>query len=217
MSGIDKTSSFGFEIIMKKIVLASANTHKFKEFERIFKTQFPEIQLISLSEFSNIGEIEETGMTFAENALIKARKVSQITQMASLGDDSGLVVDALDGRPGIYSARYAGMGATDKKNVQKILNEIKDIDDELLTGKFVCALSYVDVKNKQEFVVEGQMLGKVVKEVKGENGFGYDPIFIPDGLVKTSAQLSDFEKDQISHRGAAAKKFSIIFQNLITL
>ena len=130
MSGIDKTSSFGFEIIMKKIVLASANTHKFKEFERIFKTQFPEIQLISLSEFSNIGEIEETGMTFAENALIKARKVSQITQMASLGDDSGLVVDALDGRPGIYSARYAGMDATDEKNVQKILNEIKDIDED---------------------------------------------------------------------------------------
>lgn len=119
MSGIDKTSSFGFEIIMKKIVLASANTHKFKEFERIFKTQLPEIQLISLSEFSNIGEIEETGMTFAENALIKARKVSQITQMASLGDDSGLVVDALDGRPGIYSARYAGMGATDKKKRSK--------------------------------------------------------------------------------------------------
>jgi len=135
--------------------------------------------------------------------------------LPALADDSGLVVDALNGAPGVFSARYAGIGASDKANVLKLLSEIKDIEQSLLSARFECAIALVDRSQNLELVVDGQMPGQVIKEIRGENGFGYDPIFVPQGLTKTSAELTDVEKDQISHRGLALRKMSVVLKQLI--
>ena len=184
---------------MKKIVLATANTHKVIEFQRILNELVSDLELVPASDFLGVPEVAETGATFAQNALIKARAINDFTKLPALADDSGLVVDALNGAPGIFSARYAGLTATDAENVEKLLIEIKDISPDLLFARFECAIALVDSQQNLELVVEGQMPGQVIKEVRGANGFGYDPVFVPQGLVKTSAELSDEEKDQISH------------------
>jgi len=199
---------------MKKIVLATANTHKVIEFQRILNELLPDFELVAASQFPGVPEIEETGSTFAENALIKARAINEFTNLPALADDSGLVVEALNGAPGIFSARYAGINADDKANVMKLLNEIKGLDQSLLSAKFECSIALVDKSQDLELVVEGQMPGQVIKEVRGENGFGYDPIFVPQGLTKTSSELSDSEKDKISHRGIALRKISVILKQL---
>lgn len=199
---------------MKKIVLATANTHKVIEFQRILNELVSDLELVPASDFLGVPEVAETGATFAENALIKARAINDFTKLPALADDSGLVVDALNGAPGIFSARYAGLTATDAENVEKLLIEIKDISPDLLFARFECAIALVDSKQNLELVVEGQMLGLVIKEVRGENGFGYDPVFVPQGLVKTSAELSDQEKDQISHRGIALRKIAVLLKQL---
>ncbi len=200
---------------MKKIVLATANTHKLEEFQRILSHKLPAVLLVSQNEFENVPEIEETGATFAENALIKARALNDLTKLPALADDSGLVVEALDNRPGIFSARYAGVGATDTKNLEKILSEIKNFEDKYLKAHFECAIAYVDKVNNLEFVVDGQMFGTLVKEIRGKNGFGYDPIFVPQGYKETVSELTNDVKDEISHRGKALEKFCIIYENLI--
>jgi len=199
---------------MKKIVLATANTHKVIEFQRILNELLPDLELVAASQFPGVPEIEETGSTFAENALIKARAINEFTNLPALADDSGLVVEALNGAPGIFSARYAGINADDKANVMKLLNEIKGLDQSLLSAKFECSIALVDKSQELELVVDGQMPGQVIKEVRGENGFGYDPIFVPQGLTKTSSELSDSEKDKISHRGIALRKISVILKQL---
>lgn len=200
---------------MKKIVLATANTHKVIEFQRILNELLPGLVLVKATDFPGVPEIEETGSTFAENALIKAKAINEFTNLPALADDSGLVVDALNGAPGVFSARYAGIGASDKANVLKLLSEIKDIEQSLLSARFECAIALVDRSQNLELVVDGQMPGQVIKEIRGENGFGYDPIFVPQGLTKTSAELTDVEKDQISHRGLALRKMSIVLKQLI--
>ena len=199
---------------MKKIVLATANTHKVFEFQRILNELLPDLELVAASQFPGVPEVEETGSTFAENALIKARAINDFTNLPALADDSGLIVDALNGAPGIFSARYAGLPAYDLANVMKLLNEIKELDQSLLSAKFECAIALVDKSQDLELVVDGQMPGQVIKEIRGENGFGYDPIFVPQGLTKTSSELSDSEKDQISHRGIALRKISAILKQL---
>ena len=199
---------------MKKIVLATANTHKVIEFQRILNELLPDLELVAASQFPGVPEIEETGSTFAENALIKARAINEFTNLPALADDSGLVVEALNGAPGIFSARYAGLPANDKANVVKLLNEITGLDQALLSAKFECSIALVDKSQDLELVVDGQMPGQVIKEVRGENGFGYDPIFVPQGLTKTSSELSDSEKDKISHRGIALRKISVILKQL---
>lgn len=199
---------------MKKIVLATANTHKVIEFQRILNELLPDLELVAASQFPGVPEVEETGSSFAENALIKARAINEFTNLPALADDSGLVVEALNGAPGIFSARYAGIQADDKANVVKLLSEIKDIDQSLLSAKFECAIALVDKSQELELVVDGQMPGEVIKEVRGQNGFGYDPIFVPQGLTKTSSQLSDADKDKISHRGIALRKISMILKQL---
>jgi XTP/dITP diphosphohydrolase len=200
---------------MKKIVLATANTHKVSEFQRILNELLPGLVLVKATDFPGVPEIEETGSTFAENALIKAKAINEFTNLPALADDSGLVVDALNGAPGVFSARYAGIGASDKANVLKLLSEIKDIEQSLLSARFECAIALVDRSQNLELVVDGQMPGQVIKEIRGENGFGYDPIFVPQGLTKTSAELTDVEKDQISHRGLALRKMSVVLKQLI--
>ena len=199
---------------MKKIVLATANTHKVIEFQRILNELVSDLELVPASDFLGVPEVAETGATFAENAFIKARAINDFTKLPALADDSGLVVDALNGAPGIFSARYAGLTATDAENVEKLLIEIKDISPDLLSARFECAIALVDSKQNLELVVEGQMPGQVIKEVRGENGFGYDPVFVPQGLAKTSAELSDQEKDQISHRGIALRKIAVLLKQL---
>ena len=200
---------------MKKIVLATANTHKVIEFQRILNELLPGLVLVKATDFPGVPEIEETGSTFAENALIKAKAINEFTNLPALADDSGLVVDALNGAPGVFSARYAGIGARDKANVLKLLSEIKDIEQSLLSARFECAIALVDQSQNLELVVDGQMPGQVIKEIRGENGFGYDPIFVPQGLTKTSAELTDGEKDQISHRGLALRKMSVVLKQLL--
>lgn len=200
---------------MKKIVLATANTHKVIEFQRILNELIPGLVLVKATDFPGVPDIEETGSTFAENALLKAKAINEFTNLPALADDSGLVVDALNGAPGVFSARYAGIGANDKANVLKLLSEIKDIEELLLSARFECAIALVDKSQNLELVVDGQMSGQVIKEIRGENGFGYDPIFVPQGLTKTSAELTDVEKDQISHRGLALRKMSIILKQLL--
>ena len=199
---------------MKRIVLATANTHKVIEFQRILNELLPDLELVAASQFPGVPEVEETGSSFAENALIKARATNEFTNLPALADDSGLVVEALNGAPGIFSARYAGIQADDKANVVKLLNEIKGLDQTLLSAKFECSIALVDKSQDLALLVDGQMPGQVIKEVRGENGFGYDPIFVPQGLTKTSSQLSDAEKDKISHRGIALRKISVILKQL---
>ena len=200
---------------MKKIVLATANTHKVIEFQRILNELIPGLVLVKATDFPGVPDIEETGSTFAENALIKAKAINEFTNLPALADDSGLVVDALNGAPGVFSARYAGIEANDKANVLKLLSKIKDIEQSLLSARFECAIALVDKSQNLELVVDGQMPGQVIKEIRGENGFGYDPIFVPQGLTKTSAELTDVEKDQISHRGLALRKMSVILKQLL--
>ncbi len=196
-------------------MLATANTHKVIEFQRILNELIPGLVLVKATDFPGVPDIEETGSTFAENALIKAKAINEFTNLPALADDSGLVVDALNGAPGVFSARYAGIEANDKANVLKLLSEIKDIEQSLLSARFECAIALVDKSQNLELVVDGQMPGQVIKEIRGENGFGYDPIFVPQGLTKTSAELTDVEKDQISHRGLALRKMSVILKQLL--
>ena len=199
---------------MKKIVLATANTHKVIEFQRILGELLPGLELIASSDFSNVPVIEETGATFAENALLKAKVINEFTKLPAIADDSGLVVAALNGAPGIFSARYAGIKASDQENVAKLISDIENIDDSLLEASFECAIAFVDREQKLELVVQGQMPGRVIKQVRGANGFGYDPMFIPQGFSKTAAELSDQDKDKISHRGIALRKMSGILKQL---
>jgi XTP/dITP diphosphohydrolase len=199
---------------MKKIVLATANTHKVIEFQRILSELLPDLELIASSSFSKVPVIEETGATFAENALLKAKVINNFTKLPAIADDSGLVVEALNGAPGIFSARYAGKNATDQENVAKLIADIKNVDDSLLEASFECAIALVDQGQNLELVVQGQMPGRVIKQARGANGFGYDPMFIPQGFSKTAAELSDQDKDKISHRGIALRKMSGILKQL---
>jgi len=199
---------------MKQLVLATANAHKVIEFQRILNELIPDLELIAASSFPGVPEVAETGATFAENALLKARAISEFTKLPALADDSGLCVECLSGSPGIYSARYAGPTSNDAQNVEKILKEIEDVETDLLGAHFECAIAFVDLSENIELVVDGVMQGSLIKEVRGKNGFGYDPIFVPQGLSQTSAEISNSEKDQLSHRGKALRKMAIILSQL---
>ncbi len=199
---------------MKQLVLATANAHKVIEFQRILNELIPDLELIAASSFPGVPEVSETGATFAENALLKARAISEFTKLPALADDSGLCVECLSGSPGIYSARYASPTSNDAQNVEKILKEIEDVETDLLGAHFECALAFVDLSENIELVVDGVMQGSLIKEVRGKNGFGYDPIFVPQGLSQTSAEISNSEKDQLSHRGKALRKMAVILSQL---
>ena len=186
-----------------KLVLATKNSGKVIEFRRILvELGAEDLEVVGLDAFPEIGEIEETGNTFEENSLIKARAICNLTGLPALADDSGICVDALDGAPGLYSARYSGKG--DKANNEKLLVALKDVPDEERTGYFICVAAYVRPDGFEK-VAEGRFYGMILREVRGSGGFGYDPLFQPDGLNCTSAELSAEEKDAISHRGKAMR------------
>lgn len=180
-----------------KIVFATSNPHKLHELNEICADSGIEFVLPSEG-FAPI----ENGSTFEENSLIKAKEAFRVSKTYSLADDSGLCVDALDGAPGLYSARYAG---TQDEKIEKLLGELKGFENR--RAKFVCCVTLLDDKGKMIFQTVGECHGSIVKERKGINGFGYDPIFKADNYDCTIAELSDEEKNKISHRGKALKKF----------
>ena len=189
---------------MKKAVLATKNKGKLKELKELLKDL--NLEIIALDEFSDkIGEIIEDGKSFFENAMKKAKIVAEKTGLLAIADDSGLEVDALNGKPDIYSARFAGENATDEENNQKLLNELKDIPLEKRTGRFKCVIVAYRPDGKW-ISVEGTCEGKIALAPKGEHGFGYDPIFIPEGYDRTMAELTSEEKNKISHRGDALRR-----------
>ena len=190
---------------MKKLLLATRNKGKVEEFRRILEEIAPgEIELVGLDQFPDLADVEETGTTFEENALLKACQMAEATGLPAIADDSGLCVDALGGDPGIYSARWSGVHGDDEVNLQKVLEQMKDVADDKRSAYFICvaALALVDGRTHCE---EGRFHGSLLHHPVGENGFGYDPIFQPDGYTISSAQMSAREKDAISHRGKALR------------
>lgn len=186
-----------------KIILASNNKNKIAELKQILSPLGYEV--ISQSEAGVNIEVEETGTTFEENSMIKAKAVYEISKMAVIADDSGLEVDYLDKAPGVYSHRYAGENATDKDRCKKILSELDGVPDEKRTARFVCVISYID-SNGNVSVLRGECEGIIGREMKGDNGFGYDPIFMIGD--KSFAEISSEEKNKISHRANALKKLT---------
>lgn len=183
-----------------KIVLATANKGKVKELAGMLEDG--RITVLSLDDFPGFPDIEETGGTFAENALLKARAACVRTKLIALADDSGLEVDALNGAPGIYSARYAGEPKDDGRNIVKLLAELKDIPDEARTARFRCCLA-IAVPGGEEMIVEGSVEGRILRAPKGSGGFGYDPVFYLPAYGRTMAELTLEEKNRISHRAQA--------------
>ena len=193
----------------KTIMIATGNMGKAKEFEKMFAKAGYQIK--TMKDFPELPEVQETGQTFEENARLKAETITNILQCPVLADDSGLTVDALGGMPGIYSARFAGEQKSDASNNAKLLHELTDVADENRTAQFHCTLVFA-APQKESLVVEGIWNGRIARIPRGENGFGYDPLFIVDGLEKTSAELTPEEKNAISHRGQAMKKLDGLWQ-----
>ena len=189
---------------MKQFFVATTNEGKLKEFQEIFRELNIEIKSL-FEHFPEADDVEETGTTFAENAVLKAETYSQQFQVPVLADDSGLTVDALNGEPGVYSARYARLEKNDQKNLEKVLEKLKDVPKEKRTAAFVCTIAFAE-PGEETIVVEGKCQGIIAKEPKGTEGFGYDPIFIPDGYDETLAQLGAHIKNKISHRRRALDK-----------
>lgn len=187
---------------MSSIVIATHNEGKAKEFESLF-SQF-QIKVKTLKDYPELGEIEETGTTFEENAKIKAETIANALGKIVIADDSGLMVDALDGRPGVYSARYAGEEKSDEKNNEKLLGELEGVEEANRTARFYCALA-VATPLEETNLVSGTCEGRITYETAGDNGFGYDPIFFVESLGKTMAELTKEEKNKISHRANAIR------------
>lgn len=190
---------------MKEAIIATHNPGKVKEFKEILEPKG--YSVFSLAEIGFTEDIEETGQTFEENAILKAEAVAKAVNKMVIADDSGLSVDNLGGRPGVYSARYAGESKDDTANIEKVLSELKGIEKEQRTARFRCALA-VSRPGQETKTVEGHVEGYIAKEPAGNNGFGYDPVFIVKDKDKTMAQLTSAEKNKISHRADALKKLS---------
>jgi len=190
--------------MIEKLVLASGNQGKLREFSQLFADK--DIQVIPQNEFDTLGA-EETGLSFVENAIIKARNACKFSGLPSLADDSGLEVDALLGAPGIYSARYAGINASDEDNYLKLLEALKDVPAEKRTARFQCVLVYMRHENDPTpQVFQGSWEGQILFEPSGAEGFGYDPIFLIPNEACSSAELSKERKNALSHRGQAIQE-----------
>ena len=182
-----------------KIIAATKNKNKLREFGEILKG----FEIISQEEAGVDIDVEETGTTFEENSYLKAKAIYDITGITTIADDSGLCVDALNGEPGVYSARYGGEGYDDKGRVQLLLKNMKDVPNEERTARFVCVITLVG--DEGVLTARGECEGRIDYEPKGENGFGYDPVFYVDRFEKTLAEVTPEEKNSISHRGKALK------------
>ena len=202
---------------MIKLLVATTNPGKFAEVKD-FLRQLP-FEVLSLSDLATWPRIIEDGATFEENALKKARSLAEYSGYLTLADDSGLEVDALNGAPGIYSARYCGEEGNDKKNNEKLMHELREISEEKRTGRFVCALALCAPKSHgmKEWTVRDSCEGRISFELKGENGFGYDPLFFYPSLGKTFGEIDRAIKATVSHRGKALKKLAEMLPSLVDL
>ena len=187
----------------KTLIVASNNAKKIEEIKNIL----PEFKIVTLKEIGFDQEIVEDGSTFRENALIKAQTIAEKFQINCIADDSGLCVEALNGAPGVFSARYAGKEKDDNANNQKLLVELKGITNR--EAYFVTSLCYYDIQDTKGYYFEGEVNGKIATAPRGSNGFGYDPLFIPEGFDKTFAELDASEKNKMSHRANALKRFKL--------
>jgi XTP/dITP diphosphohydrolase len=197
-----------------RLVLATLNPHKIAELERILADGKVAADLVSLGEFPGAPDVAETGATFAANALLKATAVAQFTGLPAVADDSGLCVDALNGMPGVLSARWSGKHGDDEANLQLLLGQLADVPDERRGAHFACAAALVLPAGRQH-VSEGTVHGRVTRLPRGEHGFGYDPIFVPDRSELTTAEMTPEAKDAISHRGRALRALAPVIAALL--
>lgn len=198
--------------VAHRLVLASGNPGKLREINQLLAGLH--IQAFPQTEFQ-VPEVAETGLTFVENAIIKARNAAAHTGLPALADDSGIEVDALNGQPGIYSARYAGQGASDQDNLDKLLDALKDVPDEKRGARFQCVMVYLAHANDPTPIIcQGTWQGRILHEARGDNGFGYDPVFYLPGEHCTAAQLASAVKNRLSHRGQALAKMLAALQAL---
>jgi XTP/dITP diphosphohydrolase len=184
------------------VVLATLNTHKLDELRRILAASGVRHEIVGTDEYPDLPDVAETGVTFVENALLKAHAVAAATGLPAVADDSGLCVDVLGGMPGVFSARWAGRHGDDEANLDLVLAQLSDVPDDRRAAHFACAAALA-LPSGDEVVVEGRLSGSVIRDRRGSNGFGYDPVFVPEGESRTTAEMTPDEKDAISHRGRA--------------
>ena len=191
-----------------RLVLATRNAHKLGELRRILDEAGLEVELVGVDAFPGVADVAETGTTFAENALLEAHATAQATGLPAVADDSGLCVEVLGGMPGVFSARWSGQHGADRANLELVLAQIADLPDERRTAHFTCAAA-IAFPDGTDRVVEGFLHGTLLRSSRGTGGFGYDPIFLPDGGSRTTAELEPAEKDAISHRGQAFRALAV--------
>jgi XTP/dITP diphosphohydrolase len=197
-----------------KLVLATRNPAKLAELSRILADGHVPVDLVTLDEFPQMPEVAETGRTFAENALLKARAVAEFTGLPTVADDSGICIDFLNGMPGILSARWSGAHGDDEANLRLVLGQLADVPPGQRGAHFACAAALV-LPSGSEHVTEGVMSGSVTDAPRGTNGFGYDPIFVPDSSELTNAEMAAADKDAISHRGQALGALAPVIAALV--
>ncbi|MCW2929473.1 MAG: non-canonical purine pyrophosphatase, rdgB/HAM1 family [Actinomycetia bacterium] len=212
------------EAARREIVLATRNAHKVSELTRILATTGVEVSLVGLDKFPSMPEVAETGLTFADNALLKARAVAAFTGLPAVADDSGLCVDALHGMPGIFSARWSGGHGDNRGNLELLLGQLADVSER--GGQFVCAAvlvlpdtvlpSTAADNSRREWTTTGVLSGTLIREPRGSGGFGYDPVFVANGYSVTNAELTPEEKDAISHRGRALRALAPVIAAQLT-
>jgi XTP/dITP diphosphohydrolase len=199
---------------MTQLVLATRNAGKIVELRRILVDTGLEVELVGTEAFPDLQDVPETGATFADNALLKARTVADATGLPAVADDSGLCVDALNGMPGIFSARWSGRHGDDAANLRLLLGQLADVPDERRGAHFACAAALA-LPGGDEHVVEGRLDGVVIREPRGTGGFGYDPVFVPVHGTRTTAELTPEQKDATSHRGRAFRALAPLVAELL--
>ncbi|MGW4461318.1 RdgB/HAM1 family non-canonical purine NTP pyrophosphatase [Micromonospora sp. NPDC004704] len=201
---------------MTRVLLATRNTKKLVELQRILDGALgpQRIELVGLADLPAYQEVPETGLTFGENALLKAREGVKHTGLPTVADDSGLTVDALNGMPGVFSARWSGRHGDDRANLELLLGQTGDVPDEHRGAAFVCAVALV-LPGGKEHLVDGRQTGRLLRAPRGEGGFGYDPVFLGDGQERTNAELSPTEKDAVSHRGKALRALAKVIAKVL--
>ena len=200
---------------MRKLILATQNKGKIAEFERLLAEHASDIKVLGLADFPDMPDVAETGKTLSENAFLKARAIANFAKLPALADDSGLFVDYLDGKPGVYSARFGGYEGNNAKerdliNINKLLSELTDVPSDKRGAQFKCVVAFSNPESNFEHEVMGELKGRITFEPAGNEGFGYDPIFMPINFEQTLAQLGAGVKDRISHRGQALRAIAPI-------
>jgi XTP/dITP diphosphohydrolase len=200
--------------VVPQVVLATRNPHKLQELHRILAAAGLEVDLLGADAYPDLPDIPETEPTFSGNALLKARGIARATGLPAVADDSGLCVDALNAMPGIFSARWSGRHGDDAANLALLLGQLADVPDDRRGAVFRCAAA-IALPDGTERVVEGTMEGVITREPRGANGFGYDPIFVPNGCLLTTAEMEADDKDAISHRARALKALAPVLSELL--